>query len=133
MDSHACRGVSASSSQPALHQSSVQAHRERTQLGHHLVGTGLRSLVASAGQRADDLLDQAHFAVGSGLERSDVPRLEAELGQLRRSLAHRERIGVEELRTRLRAHDAERDELVQLLLRQPRAGHQLARPTSADR
>ena len=70
-----------------LDQRGVQPDRQRAELGRPSRRPGPALLVALPGQRADDLLDQPDLAVGRGLERPDVPRLEPERGELRDRLA----------------------------------------------
>ncbi len=56
--------------------------------------TGRRGRVGGPALRREDLLDQADLAVGGGLERAQVPRLEAELGKLARGRADDQGVGV---------------------------------------
>ena len=72
----------------------MQPHRQRRDLADGLLGAGLGGGVAAALEGRDDLLDQADLAVGGGLERAQVPRLEAEVGELARGRGDHQRVGV---------------------------------------
>ena len=72
----------------------MQAHGQRRDLAHGVLGAALGGGVAAALEGCDDLLDQADLTVGGGLERAQVAGLEAELGELARGLGDDQRIGV---------------------------------------
>jgi len=60
----------------------VQAHGERGELAHGLLGARLRLGAALLRDRADDLREEPDLALGRGAERAQVPALEAEPREL---------------------------------------------------
>ena len=73
----------------------MQAHRQRRDLGRGVLGAAPGGGVAAPREGCDDLLDEAHLPVGGRLEGSQVPGLEAEVGELARGLGDDERVAVE--------------------------------------
>src|SRR6478735_5361103 len=81
--------------QADLDQGRVQLHRERRDLRDGLLRARLGSGVATELLRRDHLLHEPYLAVRRGLERPQVPGLEAEAGQLERGGGDHQRVGVE--------------------------------------
>ena len=72
----------------------MQAHRQRRKLTGGLVGACLGSAVMASTDGCHHLLDEPDLTVGSGLERTQVARLETEVGHLLGRARNHHRVAV---------------------------------------
>ena len=94
----------------------MQPHREGRDLAHGLLAARLGPGVTLPADRGDGLFDEPDLAVRGGLERAQVPRLQAVAGQLAGGARHDQRVPVEVLGPRTQPDQPVGDELVDELL-----------------